>query len=197
MSREPSGEGGEGRLLVVSGPSGVGKGTVVAALRARHPDIAVSVSVTTRPRRPGEVDGVSYHFIDDVSFDALRDAGGLLEWAEFASGRYGTPVGPVASALAEGRDVVLEIEVQGARQIRERFPGAILVMLVPPSLDALRQRLAGRGTETAEQMAQRLEEGRRELEHAREFDHVVRNDRVDRAAEEIGRILQDRTGAGA
>lgn len=175
----------------------MGKGTVVAALRARRPDLAVSVSVTTRPCRPGEVDGVNYHFLDDAGFDALRDAGGLLEWAEFASGRYGTPVGPVASALEEGRDVVLEIEVQGARQIRERSPSAILVMLVPPSLDALRERLAGRGTETAEQMARRLEEGRRELEHAGEFDHVVRNDRVDRAAAEIGRILGDRTGTGA
>lgn len=197
MTPAPDGDGRRaGRLLVVSGPSGVGKGTVVSALRARHPDLGVSVSVTTRPRRPGEVDGVQYHFLDDAAFAALVAADGLLEWADFAGRRYGTPAAPVTAALAAGSDVVLEIEVRGARQIRRRFPEAILVMLVPPSLPALEQRLAGRGTESPDQVRVRLEEARRELDGAGEFDHVVVNDEVGRAAEQIGRILQGRTDEG-
>ncbi len=130
-----------GRLVVVSGPSGVGKGTLVAGLRARRPQLALSVSATTRPRRAGEVDGGAYHFLDRAEFDRLVAAGGFLEWAEFAGERYGTPAAPVEELVAAGTDVVLEIEVQGARQVRERSRDALLVLLVPPSLDALAQRL--------------------------------------------------------
>lgn len=181
-----------GRLVVVSGPSGVGKGTLVAALRRRRPDLAFSISVTTRPPRPGEVDGVDYRFVDDPAFDALRDAGGLLEWAAYAGRRYGTPAAPVAEAVAAGRDVVLELEVQGARQIRDRFPAAVLVLLVPPSLGALAERLARRGTDDPVAVARRLAVARSELAEADLFDHVVVNAELDAAVEQVDRILGDR-----
>lgn len=196
MTGEGPARPGRGRLLVVSGPSGVGKGTVVAALRERSPELGLSVSATTRPRRPGEVDGLQYHFLDDRGFDALVAADGLLEWARFAGHRYGTPAAPVAAALAAGDDVVLEIEVQGARQIRDRFPDALLVLLVPPSLEVLAQRLEGRGTEDPDAVSRRLREAGRELDEAAAFDHVVLNDRVDRAVEEIVAIVGARTGEG-
>jgi guanylate kinase len=178
-----------GRLVVLSGPSGVGKGTVIAGLRARRPDLALSVSATTRPRRPHEVDGVHYHFLDDDAFSALVAADGFLEWAEYAGARYGTPAAPVERLLAEGTDVLLEIEVQGARQVRERRPDALLVLLVPPSLADLEQRLRGRGTEDPESLARRLAAARSELDQARLFDRVVVNDRVPDAVEELDRIL--------
>lgn len=178
-----------GRLVVVSGPSGVGKGTLVAGLRARRPDLALSVSATTRPRRAGEVDGGAYHFMDGAEFDRLVDAGGFLEWAEFAGQRYGTPAAPVEELVASGTHVVLEIEVQGARQVRERFPDAVLVLLVPPSLEALAQRLRDRGTEDDESLARRLAIAETELAQRDLFDHVVLNDRLDDAVAEVDRIL--------
>ncbi|CAN5175999.1 guanylate kinase [soil metagenome] len=178
-----------GRLLVVSGPGGVGKGTVVAALRGRVPRLAVSVSATTRRRRPGEVDGVHYHFVDDEAFDVLVAEGGLLEWAEFNGRRYGTPSAPVHEALAEGRPVALEIEVQGARTVRRRYPEAVLVFLIPPSEEALRERLRRRHSDSPEQIDRRIAIARWELQQAGEFDHIVVNDRVDRAADAIARIL--------
>lgn len=178
--------------MVVSGPSGVGKGTLVAALRRRRPGLVLSVSVTTRPPRRGEVDGVDYRFVDDVAFDALRDAGGLLEWAEYAGYRYGTPAAAVAEAIAAGRDVVLELEVEGARQIRERFPAALLVLLVPPSLSALAERLARRGTDDPVAVARRLAVARSELAEADLFDHVVVNADLDAAVDQVDRILRDR-----
>jgi guanylate kinase len=135
------------RLTVLSGPSGVGKGTVVAAVRKRHPDVWVSVSVTTRRPRPGEQDGVHYHFVDDAEFDRLIEHDGLLEWAEYAGNRYGTPVEPLRRRLATGAPALLEIELQGARQVRERDPEAQLVFLAPPTWAELVSRLAGRGSE--------------------------------------------------
>jgi guanylate kinase len=181
-----------GRLVVVSGPSGVGKGTVVRALRRRRPRLRVSVSATTRPRRPGEVDGRDYHFLDDDAFDRLVADGGLLEWAEFAGNRYGTPAAPVRAALEQGEEVLLEIEVQGACQVRRHQPEALLILLVPPSLDELGRRLRRRGTEDEAAVQRRLARARAELDEAGWFDVVVVNDEVARAAGEIDRILAKR-----
>jgi guanylate kinase len=166
---------------------------VVRLLRTRRPELALSVSATTRARRPGEVDGVHYRFLDEAAFQRLVEEGGFLEWAEYAGRRYGTPAAPVLQALAEGRDVVLEIEVDGARQVRERDPRAVLVLLVPPSLEALAARLRGRGTETPEAIARRLEVARAELGEADLFDHVVVNDRLEDAVDELDRILDSKS----
>ena len=177
------------RLVVISGPGGVGKGTVVRALRSAHPDLAVSVSATTRAPRSGEVDGREYHFLTPEAFGDLVSADGFLEWAEFADNRYGTPWSSIEQPLAAGRTVVLEIEIQGAMQVRERFPDATLIFLAPPSGEALVDRLLGRGTDDSERIQQRLALAERELAAASAFDAVVVNDTVDRAVHEIGRIL--------
>ena len=177
------------RLTVLSGPSGVGKGTVVAEVRRRHPEVWVSVSVTTRARRDGEVDGVHYHFVEDAEFDRLIAEDGLLEWAEYAGNRYGTPVAPVRERLAAGAPALLEIELQGARQVRDRAPEAQLVFLAPPSWAALVDRLAGRGSEAPAVQERRLALAQAELDAAGEFDRVVVNDDVARAADELVSLL--------
>lgn len=175
-----------GRLIVLSGPSGVGKSTVVAYLRAHHPEVGVSVSVTTRPPRPGERDGVEYHFVDEAAFDRLLARGELLEWASFAGHRYGTPRAPVLARLAAGRPTLLEIDLQGARQVRQALPGALLVFLAPPSWEELVRRLVGRGTEPPEVVRRRLDLARRELAAEDEFDLTLVNSSVQEVA---GRLV--------
>ena len=180
-----------GRLVVLTGPSGVGKGTVVAQVRRLRPDLWISVSATTRAPRLGEVDGRDYHFWSAAQFAQAVTAGGFLEWAEFAGNRYGTPRQPVEEHLSAGEPVLLEIELQGARQVRATAPEALMVFLEPPSFEALEQRLRGRGTEDEAAIARRLERARAELAAAQEFDVVVLNDDVVRAARELVDFLDD------
>ena len=177
-------------VAVVSGPTAVGKGTVVGALLRRHPEIVVSRSVTTRPPRPTERDGIDYDFVTPAQFDELVDGDGLLEWAVVHnSHRYGTPREPVEKAVADDRTVILEIDLQGARQVRETYPQATQIFLGPPSWDELVHRLIGRGTETHEQRERRLQTARVELANANEFDAVVVNDTVDHAVASLVELL--------
>jgi guanylate kinase len=179
------------RLTVLTGPSGVGKGTVVAEVRRRHPHVWVSVSCTTRRPRPGERDGVEYHFVTREQFAEMVAAGELLEHAEFAGNMYGTPRAPVLERLAAGLPALLEIELQGARQVRTSMPEALLVFLAPPSWEELERRLVGRGTEPSEVIEARLAQARVELAAAGEFDVTVVNDDVARAADELVGLLED------
>ncbi|OYO24273.1 guanylate kinase [Enemella dayhoffiae] len=174
------------QVNVVSGPAGVGKGTLVAGLLARHPEVWLSTSVTTRAPRTGEVDGVHYHFISEAEFDQLLAADGLLEWAlVHGSARYGTPRRPVEEAVAAGRTVLLEIELQGARQIRQSWPEASFIFVAPPNWDELVHRLEGRNTETAAQRERRLATARTELAAQDEFDHVIVNAELRQAVDEL------------
>lgn len=177
-------------VTVLAGPTAVGKGTVSAAIRARYPEIWLSVSATTRAPRPGEVDGVHYRFVGEDEFSALIENGQMLEWAVVhGRNKYGTPRGPVEEKVAEGRPVLLEIDLAGARQIRETLPEARFVFLAPPDWDTLVDRLVGRGTEDAEERARRLETAKVELAAESEFDVTIVNDSVDRAADELARLL--------
>jgi guanylate kinase len=173
------------RALVVTGPSGVGKGTLIKALLERVPGLALSVSATTRPARPGEVDGLDYHFLSTEEFEKRLLRGEFLEHAMYAGNQYGTP----RSELERGeRGLVLEIEVEGARQVRERLPEALQVFIAPPSPEALKQRLVGRGTDSEEQVQKRLARAEEELAAQSEFKHVIVNDDVERAVAELERL---------
>jgi guanylate kinase len=181
---------GEPRLTVLSGPSGVGKSSVIAWLRAHAPSVWQSVSVTTRAPREGERDGVQYHFVSDAEFDELVAAGELLEHAVYAGNRYGTPRKPVLEHLAAGVPALLEIELQGARQVRAAMPEALLVFLAPPSWEELVRRLTGRGTEDPEVVRRRLDAARVELAAEDEFDAVILNASVQEAAERLLALMQ-------
>lgn len=179
------------RLTVLAGPTAVGKGTVAAFIRAHHPQVWLSVSATTRPARPQEVEGVHYHFVSDERFTEMVEQGDLLEWAVVhGRAKYGTPRRPVEEAVAAGRLPLLEIDLQGARQVRETMPTARFVFLAPPSFDDLVSRLTGRGTETAEEQATRLATARGEMAAQSEFDHIIVNDDVERAAAELVSLMQ-------
>lgn len=177
------------RLTVLAGPSAVGKGTVVAALRRRHPEVLVSVSATTRAPRPGEVPDITYRYVTEAQFDRLLEQGRMLEWNRYGAHRYGTPRGPVDDALRRGVPVILEIDVNGARQVRAAMPDARLVFLAPPSWKELERRLLGRGTESGPEREQRLRIARGELDAQDEFDAVVTNADVDQAAAELAGLM--------
>ena len=177
-----------GRLVVISGPTASGKSTLWRRL-VDHPRMRFSVSTTTRGSRDGEVDGCDYHFVDDARFDAMLSQGELLEWAEVHGKRYGTPRGPAVEAIDAGYDVVLEIDVQGAVQLRASDLPTISIFIVPPSREALEQRLRERGTETEEQMQRRLTIVDREMAASSEYDHVVINDDLERMISEVEQLL--------
>jgi len=181
-----------GRLTVLAGPTAVGKGTVAADIRKNHPEVWISVSATTRKPRPGEVHGRHYWFVSEEEFDELVATGQLLEWAVVHRGaRYGTPRKPVEEALAAGRPALLEIDLQGARQVRQTMPDALFVFLAPPSWEELVRRLVGRGTETPEERARRLETAREELAAEKEFDVTVVNREVHAASEELVALIKN------
>jgi guanylate kinase len=177
------------RLTVLSGPSGVGKDSVIELIRVRAPWVWLSVSVTTRPIRPNETDGVHYHFVNRVEFEQLAGRGELLEWAEFAGNLYGTPRGPVQERLDEGQPVLLKIDLQGARQVRQAMPAARLVFLAPPSWEELQRRLIGRGTDDPDTIRHRLEHAQEELAAEPEFDETVVNHFVEQAADDLLGLL--------
>jgi guanylate kinase len=174
----------------------VGKGTVVRALLKARPDIRFSVSATTRQPRPGERHGVHYRFVSPTEFDAMVADDAFLEWAEIFGERYGTPASDVEASLAEGTDVLLEVDVQGARSVKARIPGAVLVFLQPPSEEELARRLRARGTEDRGELERRLAAARREMEEAPRFDHVVENDRIDRAVADVLAIIDAGSAEG-
>lgn len=178
-----------GRLTLITGPSGVGKGTLVAALLRRHPRLWLSVSATTRSPRSGEVDGEHYFFLSRERFDHQLAAGGLLEWAEFAGHRYGTPREPVERHLAEGSPVLLEIELEGARQVRRSFPEGFQIFLKPPSFEELERRIRGRATDSEQAIARRLQRARVELEAEAEFDAVLVNGDLDQALLQLEALM--------
>lgn len=186
-----------GRLFIVSGPSGAGKGTLVRELLARVPRLWLSVSATTRAPRPGEREGQQYYFVSPERFSEMLEGDGLLEWAEVHGNRYGTPRSAVQSKLDEGIDVILEIDPQGAAQVKAALPASVLVFIVAPSLDELRRRLEGRGSETKEQVERRLKTAEEELRVAGTYDFVIQNDDVRRAADELARIVESDAEAGA
>lgn len=179
------------RVVVITGPSGVGKGTLIRLLREQLPELGLSISATTRGARPGEEDGVDYHFLGDAQFDRLVAEGAFVEHAEYAGRRYGTLRSELERRTGAGEPVVLEIEVQGARQIRDAIPDALLVFIAPPSREALRERLVGRGTDATEVIERRLRVAEEELAAQDEFPHVVVNDRLHDAAQTLVRLVQE------
>jgi len=182
--------GGTPKVFVITGPSGVGKGTLIRGLLERLPELELSVSATTRTPRPGEEHAVDYHFLTAEEFEARVRAGEFVEHANYSGNRYGTLRSDLERRLASGAGVVLEIEVQGARQVRAAMPDAVAVFIAPPSREALRARLVGRGTDSSEQVDERLRTAERELEAQPEFAHVVVNDRLEQATDELVEIVR-------
>jgi guanylate kinase len=179
------------KVFVITGPSGVGKGTLIEKLLERVPELELSVSATTRPPRPGEVDSRDYHFLSPEEFERRVEAGDFLEHAAYSGNRYGTLRKAVEDRLRQGRSVALEIEVQGARQVRAAMPEAVLIFIAPPDPEALRRRLERRGTDSAEAIERRLRTAELELEAQVEFPHVVVNDDVQKAVDQLERLVRD------
>lgn len=179
----------QGKIFILSGPSGCGKGTVLKRAMEKHEGLFLSISATTRQPRPGEVDGVHYHFIDDGTFLQMVQQGDLLEHAGYAGNFYGTPRIPVDQAMERGQDVMLEIDVQGAQQVREKRPEAVRIFMAPPSWQELERRLTDRGTDSAEKIRQRLSRAREEMTQATDYDYFIINDQVDRAADALNAIF--------
>ncbi len=180
---------GKGKTFIISGPSGVGKGTIVKALMQERKDVVLSVSATTREPRSGEVDGVHYHFIDVERFRGLIEEDAFLEYAEYVGNFYGTPKKFVDEAMENGKDVILEIDVQGAVQVSAKRPDAITIFVVPPSWDVLEQRLRNRGTDSEEKLQKRLVRAKVELQAAASYQYMVINDTVDEAVREVAAIM--------
>ncbi|MEP0872150.1 guanylate kinase [Trichocoleus desertorum AS-A10] len=178
-----------GKLVVLTGPSGVGKGTLLRSLLQRHPDLYVSISVTTRAPRPGEVDGQHYYFVSRTEFERMVAGGELLEWAEFAGNYYGTPRLAVEQQVQQGKCVILEIELEGARQVRQTFPTAFRIFILPPSLNELEFRIRNRGQDSEDAIARRLQRARAEIDAASEFDIQIINDDFEKALTEIEAAL--------
>jgi guanylate kinase len=185
------------KVFVITGPSGVGKGTLIRTLLERLPELELSVSATTRRPRLGETHGVDYHFLDDAEFDRRVQRGDFVEHASYSGRRYGTLRSDLEQRLARGAPVVLEIEVQGARQVAETMPEAVRIFIAPPSEEALRTRLIGRGTDSPEDVEQRLATAAEELRAQREFTHVVVNDRLDDAVVALEEVVRSALGSDA
>ncbi len=186
-----SSDGDRGSLFIIAAPSGGGKTSLVNALLNHDPRLVLSVSHTTRPARPGEIDGRHYHFVSEAEFEQMVDEGGFMEHARVFDHYYGTNRNSVALQLDQGRDVILEIDWQGARQVRAVFPDCCLIFIIPPSLETLRKRLTGRGQDSAEVIQRRMRDAQAEISHWAEFDHLVVNDDFDKALEELVAIIND------
>ena len=177
------------RLTVITGPSGVGKGSLVKELLQRHQEIWLSISATTRPPRNGEIDGKHYFFLNQETFSKIQNSAGLLEWAEFAGNKYGTPLKPVQEKIKEGKQVLLEIELEGARQVKRNFPNSFHIFLAPPSLEELEKRIRGRATEEEDSILKRLNRAKEELKAQKEFDAVIINNDLIKAVKEVEEIM--------
>lgn len=179
----------KGLLIVLSGPAGVGKGTVCKALREEDTNIEYSVSATTRAPRPGEEHGVNYFFHSKEEFEKMIEEGRLLEWAQYVDNYYGTPLDYVEETIERGKDIILEIEVQGAEKVKERYPEGTFIFLMPPSLAELRSRIVGRGTETSELIDKRMTVAKNEIDMMQMYDYVVENDEIEKAVSRIRAIV--------
>jgi len=179
-----------GLLIVVSGPAGVGKGTVVSQVRSKNKDVVFSVSATSRSPRPGEIDGENYYFVSRKQFEEMIKNNELLEWVEYCGNYYGTPKAYVEAEMARGHIVILEIDVEGAGNIKMQYPQSISIFITPPTLEELRNRITKRGTESTEIIEERMKRAKKELDHINEYDYIIINDTVEKSTEEFLQILE-------